>query len=64
MKRIPTQFRSYRLPQPLDASLTQAAATAGVTQTAVLVRILADAVKRGDLPQPKKATDRRQLEFV
>jgi len=44
--------------------MLQAAKERKVDLTEILVGILVDAVKRGDLPQPKTQRDRNQLEFI
>lgn len=64
MKPAPATPRGFRLPRLLDAATRAAAAAAGVSQTAIVVRVLADAIRRGDLPSPTEPADIRQLEFL
>ncbi len=64
MKRKPTQFRGFRLPRIIDDSTKRAAATSGVSQSEIVIRILADAVRDGTLPPPPTELDRRQLLYI
>lgn len=64
MKRTPTQFRAFRLPRVLDVSTRKKAKERGTTQTEIVVGILADAVKRGELPAPETVRDARQLDLL
>lgn len=62
--RVPSQFRAFRLPKPLDVSIAMKAKETQTDMTAVVVQILLEAVKRGDLPKPRTQRDQRQLEFI
>lgn len=64
--KIKTKTRAFRLPTSVDSSLRAAALQSNpkTTLTAVLVRVLMDAIRNSSLPRPISERDNRQLEFL